>query len=255
VPSLLSTVADALTRSGFDLAAVGLAWARAAPAVAIVPAFGLRALPTPARAVIALALALTVFPALAPLHWPGHGAALASGTGWPLAALGEMALGLPVAVAAAVPLWAATMAGGVGDALRGGATQGSPSAPTVEGGATPLGVPLSILASAIFLASGGPARIALALATSVPEGHPVLAAVKDLTAGITLAVAIAGPLLAASVVIEVAGALVARAASPAQLHLLLAPLRALGLLVMLALSLERMAVVLASAVERAPLHL
>jgi flagellar biosynthesis protein FliR len=83
----------------------------------------------------------------------------------------------------------------------------------------------------------------------------VLAAVKDLTAGITLAVAIAGPLLAASVVIEVAGALVARAASPAQLHLLLAPLRALGLLVMLALSLERMAIVVASAVERGPLRL
>jgi flagellar biosynthetic protein FliR len=255
VPSLLSAVADVLTRSGFDLSAVGLAWARAAPAVAIVPAFGLRALPTAARAVIALALALTVFPALAPIHLPGHGAALASGTGWPLAALGEMALGLPVAVAAAVPLWAATMAGGVADALRGGATQGSPSAPTVEAGATPLGVPLSILASAIFLASGGPARIALALATSMPEGHPVLAAVNDLTAGITVAVAIAGPLLAASVVIEIAGALVARAASPAQLHLLLAPLRALGLLVMLALSLERMAIVLASAVDRAPLHL
>jgi flagellar biosynthetic protein FliR len=255
VPSLLSAVADALARSGLDLVAVGLAWAHAAPAVAIVPAFGLRALPTPARAVIALALALTVFPALAPIHWPGHGAAPVSGMGWPLAALGEMALGLPVAIAAAVPLWAATMAGGVADALRGGATQGSPSAPTVEGGATPLGVPLSILASSIFLASGGPARIALALATAIPEGHPVLAAVKDLTAGITLAVAIAGPLLAASVVIEVAGALVARAASPAQLHLLLAPLRALGLLVMLALSLERMAIVLASAVERALLHL
>jgi type III secretory pathway component EscT len=255
VPSFLSTIADALTHTGVDLAAIGLAWARATPAVAIVPAFGLRALPVGARAVIALALAVTVFPALAPLQAPGYLHDLASGAGWPLAALGEMVLGLPVAIAAAVPLWAATMAGGIGDALRGAAAQGSPSAPTVEAGATPLGVPLSILASAIFLSTGGPARVVLALAAPASEHHPVLRAVEDLTAGINLAVSVAGPLLAASVVIEVAGALVARAASPAQLHLLLAPLRALALLVMLALSLERVAMVLATAVERSPLPL
>jgi type III secretory pathway component EscT len=83
----------------------------------------------------------------------------------------------------------------------------------------------------------------------------VLAAVSDISAGITLAVALAGPLLAASVVIEVAGALIARAASPAQVHLLLAPLRALTLLFVLAFSFDRMATFLASAVEHAPMHL
>jgi flagellar biosynthetic protein FliR len=254
VPSLLATVADALARSGVDLAGLGLAWARAAPAVSIVPAFGLRALPGPARAVLGLGLAATVFPALAPVA--------ASGLPWPLLALREVAFGLPVAVAAAVPLWAATMAGGVFDALRGGSQAGA-SAPTVEQGATPLGVPLSVLACALFLATGGPARVALALAA--PPLHPalgeaglrltVLAAASDLTAGITLAVAIAGPLLAASVVVEVAAALIARAASPAQLHLLLAPMRALALLFVLALSFERMAALVAAAVERAPAHL
>jgi type III secretory pathway component EscT len=254
VPSLLATVADALGRSGVDLGGLGLAWARAAPAVTIVPAFGLRALPGPARAVLGLGLAATVFPALVPLAASGHP--------WPLLALREMAFGLPVAVAAAVPLWAATMAGGVFDALRGG-SQGTTSAPTVEQGATPLGAPLSVLACAIFLATGGPSKVALALAS--PAAHPdlaaaslrlaVLAAVSDLTAGVTLAVALAGPLLAASVVIEVAGALVARAASPAQLHLLLAPVRALALLFVLAFSFERMAVFLAAAVEHAPAHL
>jgi flagellar biosynthesis protein FliR len=253
VPSLLSTVADALARSGVDLAGLGLAWARAAPAVAIVPAFGLRALPGPARAVLGLGLAATVFPALVPLA--------SSGAPWVLLALREMALGLPVAVAAAVPLWAATMAGGVFDSLRGG-SQGNAPAPTVEQGATPTGVPLSVLACAIFLATGGPARVALALVDPVlhPEAAAggrlaVLAAIGDLTAGITLAVAIAGPVLAASVVIEVAGALIARAASPAQLHLLLAPVRALGLLVVLALSFDRMALLLATALEHAPAHL
>jgi flagellar biosynthetic protein FliR len=254
VPSLLATVGDALARSGIDLAGLGLAWARAAPAVAIVPAFGLRALPGPARAVLALGLAATVFPALAPVA--------ASGQPWPLLALREMAFGLPVAVAAAVPLWAATMAGGVFDALRGG-SQGGAQAPTVEQGATPMGVPLSVLACAIFLATGGPSKVALALAG--PAIHPdvavasgrlaVLAAVSDISAGIALAVALAGPLLAASVVVEIAGALIARAASPAQVHLLLAPLRALTLLFVLAFSFDRMATFLAAAVEHAPMHL
>jgi hypothetical protein len=59
-------------------------------------------------------------------------------------------------------------------------------------------------------------------------------------------------LLAASIVVEVAGALVARAASPAQLHLLLAPLRALCMLAMMAVVLARMAGALADAVGRSP---
>jgi type III secretory pathway component EscT len=218
------------------------------PAVVLVPAFGLRALPTAARGVLGLALAATVFPALQPA------AAGGSEFAWPILALGQMALGLPVAIAAAVPLWAATMAGGVTDALRGAPPSGAASAPTVESGATPLGVPLSLLACSIFLATGGPAKIALALSSAPVVVHPVLSAVRDLTNGISLAVTLAGPLLASAVVIEITGALVARAASPAQLHLLLAPLRALALLVILGLSLERMSVVLAAAVERAPLH-
>jgi type III secretory pathway component EscT len=246
MPSLISTVADGFARSGVDLARLGLAWARAAPSVTLVPAFGLRALPAAARGVLGLALAAAVFPALPPI---------ADGVvPWPLLALRQMALGLPVAVAAAVPLWAATMAGGVADALRGGSSS-FVAAPTVEAGSTPLGVPLSLLASALFLATGGPARVVLALALRPAAAHPVLAAVGDLAAGITLAVAVGGPLLAASIVIEVAGALVARAASPAQLHLLLAPVRALCLLAVMAVVLDRIAVVLAVAAEHAPEHL
>ena len=125
-------------------------------------------------------------------------------------ALVEVARGLPVAIAAAVPLWAATMAGGVADALRG--SRETPCVPAVEGSATPLGVPLSLLASAIFLATGGPARVVDALARRPVRGHPLLAAADDLVSGIGLAVALGGPLLAAAVVIEIAAALVARAA-------------------------------------------
>ena len=133
MPSVVGTIAEAFAGAGIDLGALGLAWARAMPAVTLVPAFGLRALPAPARAVMALAFAACVFPALAPV-------AATSSLPWIVLALTEVARGLPIAVAAAVPLWAATMAGGVADALRG--AQETPSVPTVEGKATPLGVPL-----------------------------------------------------------------------------------------------------------------
>ena len=62
------------------------------------------------------------------------------------------------------------------------------------------------------------------------------------------AVALGGPILAASVVLEVAAALVARASAPAQIHLLLAPLRALALLAIFGLVFERIASALGAAV-------
>ncbi len=243
MPSVVGTLADALERSGVDLAALGLAWARAMPTVAIVPAFGLRALPTPARALIGLAFAASIFPALAPV-------AASPRLPWVLLAAAELARGLPVAVAAAVPLWAATMAGGLADALRG--SQETSSAPTVEGRATPLGVVVSLLASAIFLTTGGPARAAAALALQPTGPDPLLAAASDLVGGIELAVALGGPLLAAAVVVEIAAALVARAASPAQVHALLAPLRGLAALAVMALVLERVAAILGREIALRP---
>jgi type III secretory pathway component EscT len=243
MPSILGTVADAFARSGIDLAGLGLAWARVAPTVTIVPAFGMRALPAPARAVLGLALAASIFPALTPI-------AAATTQPWALAAVVEIVRGLPIAIAAAVPLWAATMAGGVVDALRG--ANDTAEAPTVEGRATPLGVPLSILACAIFLSTGGPARVVGALATRAPAAHPLLAAANDLVGGIGLAVALGGPLLAAAVVIEITAALTARAASPAQIHALLAPLRALGTLAIMAIVFERLVTALAAAIAAAP---
>jgi hypothetical protein len=56
----------------------------------------------------------------------------------------------------------------------------------------------------------------------------------------------------AAVVVEIAAALVARAASPAQVHALLAPIRALGTLAVMAVVLERLATALARAIEAAP---
>jgi type III secretory pathway component EscT len=227
-----------------DLAGLGLAWARLSPSLAIVPAFGLRALPLPARGILGLALAAAIAPAVVPL------VATRSQTPWALLAVEQILLGIPVALAAAIPLWAATMAGGLVDTLRG--AQDGAGLAVVEGNkAGSLGVLLSLFASVIFLSTGGAARVATSLAAtnaSVPE-HPLLAALDALTAGIGLAVSIGAPLLAAAVILEVAFALVARAASPAQVHALLAPLRALGLLAIVAIVLERLSSVIAIAVR------
>jgi flagellar biosynthetic protein FliR len=242
-PSLVETTVQAFALAGVDLAGLGLAWARVAPAVALVPAFGLRALPAPARAVLGLALAACIAPAIGPVT-PLPGVA------WPLLVLVEVARGLPIAIAAAVPLWAATMAGGVADALRG--TQDAASPPVVEGSASPLGVAMSILASAIFLATGGPARVVEALAMRPSDAHPLMAAASNLVQGISLAVALGAPLLAAAVVVEVAGAVVARAAAPAQVQALIAPLRALGTLAIAGIVLDRVSVALALAVQASP---
>lgn len=224
-----------------DLEGLGLAWARFAPTLAIVPAFGLRALPTAARGILGLALGAAIYPALAPI------VAERSAPFFVLA-LEQVVLGLPVALAAAIPLWAATMAGGLVDAVRG--AQDGTGLAVVEGQkATPIAILLSLLASTVFLATGGPARVATALASTVMPAHPLLGAANALTAGIGLAIAIGAPLLAAAVVLEIAFALIARAASPAQVHALLAPLRALGILAVVAVVLDRLGELIAIAVR------
>jgi type III secretory pathway component EscT len=248
-PGLLETLARLFEEGGIDLAAWGLAWARVAPIVAIVPAFGLRALSAPVRAATALVLAAILVPALRPaVVGPGP---------LPVLLLVELMRGTLVAVSAAIPLWAATMAGGVIDALRG--SQDLTTAPTVEGRATPLGVLFSLLAAAIFLGMGGPAAVVGALASAPPElgdglgvglGDGVTRAAADIAAGIGVAVAMAAPLLAASIIVEIAGALVARAASPAHLHAFLAPIRSLALLMLTALLMNRIAAFMAALVQR-----
>lgn len=231
--SILEGVASVFQSAGIDLAALGLAWARVLPIVVIVPAFGLRALPVPARAVIGLALAAAITASV-----PG----VALGTaGHVVGLLGEVTRGLSIAIAAAVPLWAATMAGGLIDTLRAGTTPEQASAPVVEGRSTPMGALLSILASAIFLSGGGAARVVAAVARPETASSPVLVASHDLVAGITLAVALGAPVLVATILVDVAGALLARTASPAHVGTLLAPVRALVVLVVLAVSVDRIA--------------
>jgi flagellar biosynthetic protein FliR len=243
VPGILHEVAASFRDAGVDLGGLGLAWARVTPTVALVPAFGLRALPAPARGVVALALAACIYPAVAPLEAAVHAP-------WPMLLALEVLRGLPVAIAAAAVLWAATMVGGMLDNLRG--AQDSVQVPVVEGRTTPMAIPFALLAGTIFLTTGGPARVARALAVASIPAHPLLRAANDLTGAVALAVSIGAPLLAASLVIEVTAAVIARAASPAQIHALLYPLRAMGLLVVCGVVLDRIAAVLAIAVRSVP---
>lgn len=237
--SLLASLARATHDAGWDLEAIGLAWARVSPTVILVPAFGLRALPAPARGTLSLVMALTIFPALVPAD-----NALDASIPWALRLLAEVALGLPPALAAAVPLWAATMTGGLADNLRG--AQGETQVPLIEGRTGVFGTLLGLLAASFFLLSGGPSRVLGILVQPPLSSAPLLASVAaKLTSSISLALALGAPLLAASFVLELAFALVARAASPAQLQALLAPLRGLAVLAVFALVFERLAHVVA----------
>jgi len=242
----MQQLAEQLERSGVDLPAVAMGWARAAPSVAIVPAFGLRAVPSPVRALLGLALAISIAPAL-------RGDSALVSHGWAAAIMISALHGLPIAIAAAVPLWAATMAGGAVDAVRGASEW--VSVPAVEGRSTQFGVLMALLASAIFLSSGGPARVLSALAAqpNAEQLHaPLLRAAADIASGIEIALAVAAPVLAASIVIEIGSALIAKAAAPAQMHALLAPLRSIAILAVAALCFERMMRLLAIAVHAKP---
>ena len=230
-PGLIDWITDAAQAAGMDLRAWGIGWARAVPTVLLVPAFGLRAVALPVRLALMLVLAASTAPAIRPIP-----ALLGP---WPIVVLMEAAKGLPVALTAAVALWVASMAGGLVDNLRG--ARETALLPNVDSGATPTGALLSMLVAVAFLESGGPARVAEAIA--VPELEllgPLTRAVFDLAAGIQLAVAVAAPVVVVAIVFELGGALMARAAAPALVQPLLSPLRSLAILLVLALLLDRL---------------
>lgn len=231
-PGLLSELSAELSRSGVDAGAWLLASARLIPSVLLIPAFGLRALPMLAQVSFAFILAGSVLPSFAPLA--------ASDRPWLLAVVSELLRGLPVALGAAITIWAATMAGNLMDELRGAAPD--PAAAVTDSPASPLGLLLSLAACVAFLQLGGPARLTEALATAPAALTPsdVRAVVRGLVAGVQLAVLIAAPLLVLSLLLEVFHALLARTTSATLWAAVFAPLRALSLLAIAALLLDRL---------------
>src|SRR6188768_1483101 len=232
----------AVTALGADLRGWALAWARISPALTLLPAFGLNALPVQTRAALGLALAVSLAPTLQPLQ-------LAAPFG--VALLLEAARGLPVAIAASGALWAAGMAGGLTDNIRG--ARETQSLPVVDEETSPLGALLSLLVALLFLQGGGAARVAAALASPPSLSHGTLWQLAlGLTHAIELALAVAAPLVAVSIVLELANALIARAATPAHVVALLAPLRSIFILVAFALLFERMTSLLAGVAAQQP---
>ena len=227
----MQAVAQLLEARGVDLATWALGWARVMPFVTLVPAFGARLLPPVGRVVLGLTLGLLIAPALPAVH--------AAGNAWPLQLLLEALRGLPVALGSSALLWAASMAGGLGDELRGGGQLSR--IPMLEANTSALGALFGLFAALGFLRLGG-VTTALEHLISTPDdlGHGTLAAVSDLVGSIEIALSLAAPLLGLVIVVEVAGALIARAASPAHIRALLAPIRAFAVLFGLAVALEGM---------------
>src|SRR5690606_33971606 len=229
---LLDTV---LSAAGLDLASWLRAWARLLPALLLVPAFGGAALPGPARAGLAVALAVSAAPALGP-GIPANG---------PLAVqlLSELAIGTPPALGAAALVYAAGMAGGAIDDLR--AARESGTLPPLSGHTSPLGALLGLLVVVVFLQTGGAARIVQALVTLDPNAPLAASAAAAVLSSVSIAVAVAAPVAVAAIVLSVAEGLIARAALPAHVTTLLAPLRGVALLAVTALILDRLVEVLA----------
>jgi flagellar biosynthesis protein FliR len=232
----------ALAELGVDLRGWALAWARVTPVLTLLPAFGLNALPVQTRAALGLALAVSIAPSLTPAEFSAPFA---------VALLFEAARGLPLALAAAGALWAAGMAGGLADNVRG--ARETQALPIVDDGTSPLGALLQLLVALVFLEGGGAARVAAALSENPAVSLGTLWQVAfGLTHAIELALAVAAPVVAVAIVLELANALIARAATPAHVVALLAPLRSIVILAAFALLFERMASLLASVAAHHP---
>jgi type III secretory pathway component EscT len=233
--SLSEALTAIFAQAGVDPRAWALGFARATPAVTLIPAFGLVAVPVPTRLVLGLSLGLCIAPALSDS---------VNVTGPLLLGLGREALvGLPVALLASLSMYVAATAGGLVDDLRGGRDTVTLSA--LPDPLPPVAVLFALLASIAFLETGGAARVAAALAS------PVLAArfswphvVQAFAGAVELAFAIAAPLAVASVLLEAGSALIARAAAPASVGPVLAPLKSVALLGVLALVFERITALL-----------
>lgn len=231
-PSLADALAAVFAEIGVDPRAWALGFARATPAVTLIPAFGLAAVPASTRLVLGLAFGLCVAPALAET---------ASHSGSLLVGLGREALvGLPVALLGSLSAYVAMMAGGLVDDLRGG--RESVTLPSLPEPLPPVAVLFALLSCVAFLETGGAARVAAALSRPVlAAGYSWTAVIQACSGAVELAFAIAAPLVVASVLLEAASALIARAASPAFIGPVLSPLKSVAVLGILALVLERIA--------------
>jgi type III secretory pathway component EscT len=240
---LVDALMSVFAAGGLDPRAWALGLARSMPAVALVPAFGLSGVPPQVRVALGLALGFCIAPALS--------GSVASDGPLLVALAREALVGLPVALLAALVVYVAGMAGGLIDDLRG--ARDTTSLPVLPEGAPSLSVAFALLSAVAFLHGGGAARVASALAApAIASRFSWPALVSALAGSVEVAFAIAAPVAVVSVLLEVGSALVARAASPAFIAPVLAPLKSVVLLGVLALVFERMAALLVVLAANAP---
>ena len=94
-------------------------------------------------------------------------------------------LGLPVALGASALFYAALMAGGLVDDLRG--ARETSAMPVFAGATTPLGTLLGLLVAILFLQSGGAARLVGELAATPTGGSALANAAASVSAAIGVA--------------------------------------------------------------------
>ncbi len=183
------------------------AFARALPAAVIVPAWGLTGEALSTRLLVAACLALPIAPAL--------------GDEPPWLSLAH---GVPIAIVAALPLWLGRVHGAISDALVG--TKG------------PFSQLSSVLVALLFFASGAPARVsdALMLGAHIGGAGRILTSV---TAGLAIAVHVAGPLIASSVAWTALEAATRRATGDGTLAEVAAGVKRLALLAVAAVTMDR----------------
>ncbi len=230
-PSLAEALAAVFAEMGVDPRAWALGFARATPAVTLIPAFGLAAVPVTTRLVLGLSFGLCVAPALSDA---------ANGASPLLLALGrEALLGLPVALLGALSAYVAMTAGGLVDDLRGG--RESVTLPALPEPLPPVAALFALLSSVAFLETGGAARVAAALSTPLSPAFSWPAVVQAFSGAVGVPFATAAPLGLAGVLLEAARAPMPRAATPAFIGPVLSPLKSVVLLGILALVFERIA--------------
>jgi flagellar biosynthetic protein FliR len=236
------TAAPAIWPGGLTrlLLAGGLGAARAIPITVLVPAFGGPQVALALRIGLGLILALLGFPRLS-AGLDGAGLDQAGPLLLGLLLAREISIGATVGLVVSFAFRAAEAAGMIGDVLR-GANQAELLDPASGERASPTGQLYRLVATVIFLELGGLGRLAAGLARSydaIPIGAGAGAAVGTGLARIAQlvtvasarlvesAVALAAPLIVASLLADVALGAIARLAPPAPIHFAAMPLRAL----------------------------
>ncbi|NOZ87366.1 MAG: flagellar biosynthetic protein FliR [Deltaproteobacteria bacterium] len=238
----MNDLLGAVWRSGYShmFLNIGLGFVRLLALVSVAPFLGGRWVPVTARVVVAMALALACFPVLGATNIPVVTKAVVA-----LLILKETIVGLAIGFAMALVFRAAEAAGDLIEAGR-GMSMSEILNPVTREPSSPLGTMYGLLCVAVLFLTGGHLAAIEAIAgsfrivpvTSLPTVsadmlfHRLLVMSASL---LVLAAALAGPVLLAVVLADLAMGLVSRAAPELNAYFVALPLKAVfGLLVVTA---------------------